>query len=389
MKNHNLLMIPGPIEFDADVLAALGTATPSHVSPEFIDTFARALEQMRDVFISPDGLPMVLAGSGTLAMDSAAANLVEPGDKILIISTGYFSDRFGQIVERYGGQVTYLRAPIGSRPNLKQVDDTLKTAHFKLLIATHVDTSTGVINDVRGLAETAQRYGTLVIVDGVCSVAGEELRTTDWNIDLVLTASQKAIGVPPGLALLVVRPRALDAFYRRKRPVMNYYADWTNWLPIMESYLLRKPSYFATPAVNLISALQVSLTKILKEGLQARFERHEAISSACKAGIRALGLGQVPVQPEYSANTMTAPRYPDGFIGNDFLARIAKSGVILAGGLHPEIRSQYFRIGHMGEATISEVLITLGAIETALQQSGYSFELGAGISAALKTYNTI
>jgi alanine-glyoxylate transaminase/serine-glyoxylate transaminase/serine-pyruvate transaminase len=388
MKSHNLLMIPGPVEFDADVLAAIGAATPSHVGPEFIEIFACALEQLQEVFLSPDGQPFILAGSGTLAMDSAGANLVEPGDNALVVSTGYFSDRFGQILERYGAKVTYITAPVGGRPSLEQVENTLKTGNFKLMVVTHVDTSTGVINDVRGLADLAQSYGPIVIVDGVCSVAGEELCITDWNIDLALTASQKAIGVPPGLALLVARPRALVAFRARKAPVLNYYADWSNWLPIMESYAARKPAYFATPAVNLVMALNVSLSKILKEGLQTRFQRHAAISQACKAGISALGLDQVPLQPEYRANTMTAPKYPAGIAGSDFLVNVARAGVILAGGLHPQIRTQYFRIGHMGEVTIGEVLTTLAAIENALKTSSYQFDIGASVAAALNAFSS-
>jgi alanine-glyoxylate transaminase/serine-glyoxylate transaminase/serine-pyruvate transaminase len=389
MKNHNLLMIPGPIEFDSEVLAALSAPTPSHTSTGFIETFARALERMRDIFLSPDGQPFILAGSGTLAMDSASANLVEPGDSVLVVSTGYFSDRFGQILERYGAKATYLAAPLGEGSNLNQVDKSLKTGKYKLLIITHVDTSTGVINDVQGLSRIAQTYGTMVVVDGVCSVAGEALHMTDWDIDLALTASQKAVGVPPGLALMMARPRALQAFRARKQPVLNYYADWTNWLPIMESYLSRKPAYFATPAVNLVVALNVSLSKILAEGLEARIWRHAAISKAIKAGITALSLGQVPVDPLYRAHTMTAPYYPSGVYGSDFLARVAQSGVILAGGLHPKIRNQYFRIGHMGEVTINEALATLSAIEEALKSSGYQIDTGASLSAAAKAYATV
>ncbi len=169
---------------------------------------------------------------------------------------------------------------------------------------------------------------------------------------------------------------------------MNYYADWTNWLPIMESYAGRKPAYFATPAVNLVAALNVSLKQIVLEGMPARIKRHMDISRAIKAGITALGLDQVPTHPEYAAHTMTAPRYPKGVAGSDFLKNVASSGVILAGGLHPTIRSEYFRIGHMGSVTIGDVMATLTAIELALSASGYLYEIGAGISAALGTYNT-
>jgi len=384
MKNRSLLMIPGPIEFEPAVLAALGAPTTSHVTPDFIETFGNALEQMREVFLSKDGQPFILAGSGTLAMDTAGANLVEPGDRALVVSTGYFSDRFAEILERYGAQVSLVNAPVGGRPSLDDVEHILSKDHYKLMTATHVDTSTGVINNIKDLAALARRYGTLSIVDGVCSVAGEELRMSEWGVDLVLTASQKAIGVPPGLALLIAGPQAITAFKGRKNPVLNYYADWKNWLPIMENYEARKPSYFATPAVNLIWALQVSLGQIIKEGMEKRFSRHISISQAFKQGINALGLKQVPLIPDYAAHTMTAPLFPAGINGPEFLAKVAKAGVILAGGLHPIIRSKYFRIGHMGSVNMGDILATLSAIEIALSECGYAFEKGSAVSAALK-----
>ena len=135
---------------------------------------------------------------------------------------------------------------------------------------THVDTSTAVGADVKGLAALGREHGVLVVVDGVCSVAGEEMRQEQWGIALTLTASQKAIGVPPGLALVVAGPRAIDAFRKRKAPVGSYYADWTQWLPIMEAYEARRPGYYGTPPVNLIWALNVSLGQILDEGMDAR-----------------------------------------------------------------------------------------------------------------------
>ncbi len=383
MKNRTLLMIPGPIEFDPAVLSALGTPTTGHLAADFIEEFGQALERMRQVFLCPDGQPIVLAGTGTLAMDSAGVNLVEPGDKVLVVNTGYFGDRYGVLLERYGAQVTHLRVPPGDRPALDVVEDALQNGSFRLMTVTHVDTSTGVITDIKGLAALARRYNVLSIVDGVCSVAGEELRMSEWGVDLAFTASQKAVGVPPGLALLMVGPRALQAFQARRTPVSNYYADWTNWLPVMQAYEGRKSSYFATPAVNLVFALNVSLGQILQEGMQARINRHVRLSQACKAGIGALGLKQVPLRPEYAANTMTAPRFPAGINGAEFVSRVGKAGVTLAGGLLAPIRSEYFRIGHMGAATLGDILATIGAIEIALKESGYAFQAGVGVQAAL------
>ncbi len=387
MKDRKLLMIPGPIEFSPEVLRAMGASTTSHLAPNFMEAFGQALERMRDVFLAPGGKPFVVAGSGTLAMDMAAANLVEPGDRALVVNTGYFGDRFATILQRYGAEVVQVLPPeVGDVPPLAEVEAALEQAAeggqaFKLMTITHVDTSTAVMADVRSLAAVGRRHGVLVVVDGVCSVAGEVLRPEEWGVDLTLTASQKALGVPPGLALLVASHRAMDAFYRRKVEVGSYYSDWTQWLPIMEAYEARRPGYFGTPPVNLIWALNVSLGQILDEGLEVRFARHRRLSAAFKAGIDALGMRQVPVRPEVAANTLSAPYYPEG-VDASLLAHISREGVMLAGGLHSAIRARYFRIGHMGAVTASDILSTLGAIERGLAAAGYRFQAGAGVAAA-------
>jgi alanine-glyoxylate transaminase / serine-glyoxylate transaminase / serine-pyruvate transaminase len=387
MKGRKLLMIPGPIEFSPEVLRALGASTTSHVAPNFIEAFGQALERMRDVFLAPGSQPFVVAGSGTLAMDMAASNLVEPGDRALVVNSGYFGDRFAAILQRYGAEAVQVMPPaVGDVPALEEVESALEQAAnegraFKLMTITHVDTSTAVIPDVPSLAALARRYGALVVLDGVCSVAGEELRHDEWGVDLTLTASQKAIGVPPGLALVVAGPRAMDAYYRRKVDVGSYYSDWTQWLPIMEAYEARRAGYFGTPAVNLIWALNVSLGQILDEGMETRFARHRRLSAAFKSAVDALGLRQVPARPEVAANTLTAAYFPDG-VDAAMLAHVSREGAILAGGLHTAIRARYFRIGHMGAVSASDILSTVGAIERGLAAAGYRFEPGAGLAAA-------
>lgn len=381
MKGRKLLMIPGPIEFDPAVMAAMGAATTSHVAPDFVEAFGQALERMRHVWLSLDGQPFIVAGSGTLAMDMAVANLVEPGDRALVINTGYFSDRMAAILERYGAEVDHVRAPPGDRPSTEEIRAALVKIPYKVMTITHVDTSTGVVADVENWAKLSCEWEPLTIVDGVCSVAGEELRQEEWCVDVALTASQKAIGVPPGLALLVASPKAMEAFRRRRHPVANYYADWSNWLPIMEAYEARRPSYFGTPAVNLVAALDVSLGQILAEGMEARFERHHRMSRAVKAALSALGLGQVPVRDEVAAHTLTAPRYPKG-VDSSLLGHVKAAGAILAGGLHPEIKTEYFRIGHMGVTSFGDVLATIGALEQGLMAVGYDFAPGTGLAAA-------
>ncbi len=382
MKNRKLLMIPGPVEFTPDVLRAMGMPTTSHVDANFIEIFGQALQDLRKVFFAPSGQPFVVPGSGTLAMDMAAANLIEPGDYALVVNSGYFSDRFAKILERYGAIVTHVHArTVGDAPPLDEVEAALTSIKPKIMTITHVDTSTAVATNVKELSSIGRKYGALVIVDGVCATAGEVMRQDEWGIDLALTASQKAIGVPPGLALLVAGPRAMEVFHKRSKPVGSFYADWTEWLPIMQAYEARKPSYFATPAVNSVWALNVSLKGILTEGMEARFARHRKMSAAFKAAMGALGLKQLPVRPEVSATTLSAVYYPNG-VDKSVLKFIDEAGVIIAGGLHPAIRDQYFRVGHMGAVSAGDVVATVAAIESGLAQAGYKFEKGTGLLAA-------
>lgn len=376
------LMIPGPIEFTDEVMAEMARPTPSHVDPGFIDIFGQALEDLRNVFLAgPDYQPFILAGSGTLAMDSAVANLIEPGHRALVVDTGYFSQRMADIVQRYGGEVTLLSAPPGETITPEQLRAALTQKTYELVTITHVDTSTGVLTDIQGLTAMAKHAGALVIVDGVCAAAAEELRQAAWGVDVYLTASQKALGTPPGLGLLVASPQAMDRWRNRTTPVGSYYSDWGYWLPIMKAYEARQASYFATPAVNLVMALAVSLRQILDEGMDNVFARHVRLSNGVKAGIAAMGLDQVPTDLAHAAHTLTCPRYPEG-IDAGFLKYVREEGAILAGGLHPAIKAEYFRIGHMGAASRSDVLTALAAVEAGLRRAGYAVEPGLALAAA-------
>ncbi|MBI9047725.1 MAG: alanine--glyoxylate aminotransferase family protein [Anaerolineaceae bacterium] len=372
---RKLLMIPGPIEVDEQVLMTNGKPVDSHVSPVFIETYGACLDGLKTVFAAEDGMPFVIAGSGTYAMELAVANVVEPEDRCIVLETGYFSWRMADILLRHGGVVDLVKAEVGMVPDLDDVETALKSG-AKILAITHVDTSTGVVAPVKEYAALGRKYNALVIVDGVCAVAGQEFRQKDWDVDICLTGSQKALAAPPGLALVMARPRALKAFEGRKTPVGSYYADWNLWLPIMRAYMDRKPSYFATPAVNLVDSLAVSVQQILEEGMDARWKRHRKVSKAFKAGSTALGLNQIPVEEAHRADTLTTLYYPEG-VDAALLGRIGKAGVALAGGLYPELKTQYFRVGHMGNNGIQEILTTLSAIE-----SGLGIQDGSGVAAA-------
>lgn len=182
---------------------------------------------------NPSSQPFIISGSGTLGWDMVAANLAERGDKVLVLHTGYFADSFADCFETYGVAATQLKAPIGDRPQLPDVEKTLKEKNYKLLTVTHVDTSTGVLSEVKALSELVHRVSpeTLIVVDGVCSVGSEEIQFDEWGIDVVLTASQKAIGCPAGLCILMCSGRAIERFKNRKSPPSSYFASFKNWLP--------------------------------------------------------------------------------------------------------------------------------------------------------------
>lgn len=307
---------------------------------------------MRKLFQStnPAAQPFVVAGSGTLGWDMSASNLIEQGDNALVLHTGYFGDSYAACLQTYGANVTQIKPAIGGRPALPDVEAALKQKPYKLVALTHVDTSTAVLNDVKAVAETVRRVSpnTLVTVDGVCSVGVEDLAFDAWDLDVVLTGSQKGIGCPPGLSILMWSGRALDAVKTRKSPPASYYASVNNWLPVMQNYENFKPAYFATPATQLVHALHTSLSQITARPMADRFAVHAQVSDRVKNAVKDLGLTQLAADPAAQAHGMTAMYLPDGLIPTDVLPGLLKRGVIFAAGLHKEIATKYIRFGHMG-----------------------------------------
>jgi alanine-glyoxylate transaminase/serine-glyoxylate transaminase/serine-pyruvate transaminase len=336
----------------------MGHFAESHVGLPFCVTFGETLSMLRKLFQTSDpaSQPFVLAGSGTVGWDLVAANLVEPGEDVLVLHTGYFADSFADCLSTYGAKATQLKAPIGDRPQLDAVEKALKEKKYKALTVTHVDTSTAVLSELKPLSDLVKRVSpdTLFIVDGVCSVGCEEIRFDDWAIDVVLTASQKAIGCPPGLSITMVSARGMETFKSRRSPPGSYYASFKNWLPIMQNYEAKKPSYFATPPTQLIHALHTALTELLSRSLDERFEQHRQVSTKVKAVVAELGLKQLASKPENQANAMTAIYLPEGLTPPEILPSLMRKGVVFAGGLHKEIATRYIRFGHMGVSVMDE-----------------------------------
>jgi alanine-glyoxylate transaminase/serine-glyoxylate transaminase/serine-pyruvate transaminase len=376
-------MIPGPVEVSPAVLAAASGPPPGHTSPRLIEAFGTCLERMRQVWqADAASQPFLLAGSGTLAMEAAAANLIEPGDRALVVNSGFFSDRMVEILRRHGADAVQVAAPVGDAPSPGEVREVLGgSAPFKALFATHVDTSTGVRVDPEPLCRLAREAGVLSVFDGVCAAAGERFDMAAWGADLYFTASQKAIGLPPGLALMVASERALAVRAARKSPPPPLYLDWASWLPVHRAYEERKPSYFATPATSLVLALEAGLGEILEGGIEARIEAHARTAAALHDAWRALGLRSVPREP-VTGNTLSVLLFPEGIDGG-LIPKIAARGVIVAGGLHPAVRATSFRIGHMGYTVTRPDYLkrTVEAVGGALRELGAEVDLDAARAA--------
>ena len=373
LKQPPLVMIPGPTPVADPIRQAMSIQTYGHTYGEFVKIYTECLQGLKTIF-QADRM-VVIGGAGTLSMEMALINTVRAGDSLLIISHGLFGDRFLPIAKALGIQADVLTCPPGERVPLDQLEAHLAAKKYAAVTLTHVDTSSGVMGQAREVGELAKKYDTLYILDGVCASAGLPEPMTEYGVDIVLTTCQKAFGTPPGLTMLALSQKALD---RRESidSVCGYYTDWKNWLPIMDNPSL----YFATPPVNHIAALNESVRMILTEGLPARYSRHEKIARSIRAGLAAIGLKPV-TKPEALAPTLSVVLYPDGIDDAAFRAEMEKNGVVVAGGVGA-LKGKIFRIGHMGNICINEVILTLAAIERSLAALGYSLTPGAAVGAA-------
>ena len=341
------LWIPGPVPVSDAVRAAYSVEPPSHLAEGFKADFARALRAMRTVWkAGPSYQPFVVAGTGTLAMEATAVNLVEPGDRVLVVNVGLFGDRMATMLTRRGARVFQVGTAPGADLDLAEVERALDEHAPSVLFATHVDTSTGARVDARALCRLAKARGVLTAFDGVCATGAERMEQEDWGADVVFTASQKAIGLPAGLALWVCSPAALAKRASLSSPP-PLVLDWQSWLPIMTAYEAEQNSYFGTPPTTLIPALAVALDDLVDEGIDAVFARHARVATDVQRQLVDAGLELVAQTP---AHTLSALYLPDGIDGPTALGQLRERGFVLAGGLHPLLKSTTFRLGHMGTA---------------------------------------
>ena len=386
-------MIPGPIEISPEVRSAHDGPPPGHLAPPLVEAYGRSLELMRTVWMAPKSAqPFLIAGSGTLAMDMAAANLVAADDRALVVNTGYFSDRMVEILRRYGADVKTVDAAPGEAPSLADIEAAIRSEAPRAVFVTHVDTSTGVRMNAQAVAQMARAADALTIVDGVCATAAEPLSMMNGDVDVYVTGSQKAIGLPAGLAMLVVSERAM-AVRDRLSKAPPYYLDYHQWRPIMQAYEARQKAYFATPATNLVQAAAVALQQIVddafegRRGIEARTARHAHVACAMEAAWQAYGLHHLCEIPSDRGVTLSALMYPDG-VDNQLVGHVGRHGVVVAGGLHPMRKAEYFRVGHMGWSTTQPQLLekTVAAIGLGLRDAGINADVESAKAAFRKTY---
>lgn len=361
------LRIPGPVPVPSRVLQAAAGPMINHRGVDFKRRMPVLLRRLQRVFRTENCL-VPLTGSGTAAMEAAVTNLVNPGDPVMVFVGGSFGERWSQICRAYGAQVYELAYPWGEGLSPERAQEALRRhPEVAVVFATHNESSTGVLNDIRALSEAAAEADALFVVDAVSSLGGVPLETDDWGVDVVVTASQKCLMAPPGLAFVSLSDRARERMAQVNSP--RYYLDLLRYCRMLE---IGETPF--TPSISVFFALEESLTMLEAEGLEAVYSRHRLLRDMVRAGAEALGLPLL-VAEQWASPTVTALRPVFDDVDGFRRRLLTEFGVEIAGG-QGELAGQILRIGHMGYAAPLDMLATLGALETCL--GAY----GAGTAAA-------
>jgi aspartate aminotransferase-like enzyme len=378
MPEKRYLVTPGPTPVPPEVLAATARPMIHHRGPDFRATLARVVERLKQVFLTENEM-LTFTSAGTGVMESALQNLSSPGDRVLVVSHGYFGERFAALADAYGCDLTHLRYPWGETPSADEVGEKLdEMGGAKAVFLTHSDTSTGVVSDIRSIAERLNGTEALLVVDAISSLAAVPLETDVWGLDVVITSSHKALMCPPGLAFASVSGRALEAARLATAP--RYYFDWERTRAAQE-----KGENPFSPAISLYLGLDVALGMLLDEGLESAFERHVRLGRACRAGVKAMGL-ELFSPDEDRAAVVTAIRMPGDVDGQAVvLSMRERSGVTIIGG-QGELRGKIVRIGHIGYVDVFDVTTALAALEVAMVEVGADIERSVAVTAAVEAF---
>src|ERR1044071_1647591 len=371
------LMTAGPTPVPPAVSQAMATPMLYHRAPVFVELYERVLGKLPKVFQTENDV-LTFAASGSGAMDSAAANLIRPGTKVLVGAAGKFGERWIELAEAYEAELVKYEPGWGERLDPAEFDRLLtENDGTEGGFATLSETSTGIVNDIQAIAEVTNKHGAILAVDAVSGLGAAELKQDEWGVDVVVAGSQKALMIPPGLAFASVSQKALD--FVESRPGGRYYFDW-----VKTAKSQRKSNSPFTPAVPLFQALDVALDLIAEEGLDNVFARHALLARATRAGAAALGL-ELYGDPDERSTVVTAINLPEDIDGGKVPGVLRKLGITANGG-QDHLKGKILRIAHCGYFGAFDILTSLSGLEMVMAQLGHDVDFGAGVGAAQRVF---
>lgn len=374
-NSERILLGPGPSLTSARVMRALSTPIVSHLDPAMVALLDGIRERLTKLFRAPAGsFALAISGTGTSGMETAVANLIEPGKRAHVVVTGYFGERLVQMLERYGATVTRTDVEWGRACDPAALDQALRKQKVDVVAMVHAETSTGVRNPVRELAKIARLHGATTIVDAVTSFGGHPLEVEAWGLGAVYSCAQKCLSAPSGVAPVVFAPEALE----RRVKSRSFYFD----LALLEDYWVRR-KYHHTMSATLVYALHEALAAVDEEGLEARWARHERNHRVLLAGLEAMGLGVLPPEGEqlWTLNAVKVPKGVDEAAVRRLL--LEEFQIEIGAGLGP-LAGRIWRVGLMGASSEPQlILMFLGALERALEAQQFKLPRGAGTAAAV------
>jgi len=377
MAHNHQLRIPGPTPVPDRVQQAMAAPMINHRGPEFRALLPELEAGLRRAFQTDNDI-LIFPASGTGGLESAVANLVSPGERVLAVTIGAFGDRFADLAEAFGADVARLTMPWGEAADPEDLDDLLsREPEIATVLITHNETSTGVTNRLQSLAEIVKRHNRLLVVDGVSSIGSIDLPVDRWGVDVAITASQKGWMLPPGVTMLSVSKAAWQRQANARSP--RFYFDWER-----AAKMQSKGMTFTTPAVSILFGLREALQMMREEGLTAIFQRHLRVAAAFRAAASTLGLRLLAADPQTASPTVTAVFFPDQLSGERSEA-VFKSwrdlGLVVGEG-QGKLAGKIFRIGHLGAVYEPDVVATVEALERGLEANGHPVTKGAALTAA-------
>ena len=380
MKKAELLMIPGPTPLPDAVRAALSAPAVGHRSAEFKEILKRVFSGLQWLFRSKNDV-LLYTSSGTGAMEAALCNTLNPGDRILVLVNGVFSQRWADIAKTLGLAIETLNVPAGETPTPALLREALTqaTEPFRAVMMTHSETSTSVLSPLKELTQVVRELSpeSLVIADTVTSLGAADFDFDGWDLDIAVSGSQKGFMLPPGLAFLTYSDRAWKAHQQCKNP--GFYFNFTRYQKAQQEFTTPY-----TPATALILALDIALQMMREEGLENIVSRHQKLQRMTRAGLRGMGLDLFVPDDRLASPSVTAFVPPDGVTVDAIRAGLKKQFAIVIADGQKELKGKIARIGHLGYVSEREVLTVLSALEAVLLGLGKPISAGKAIPAAIE-----